>query len=134
MSPEILGFAALPGSESGGAVVWATEPLSMTCVRWGFLGLGLVANALLLTGRREGIWPAYVFLALGTLLFALVIVAIRGGTIVWGSGSGGIFPGIAAVTLFAFAGGGSIGYYVLALHVFRNWLGQAVSGGEQTSC
>ena len=129
-SPEIIRLATGSGIEWGGAAGLADGTLSMVFVRWGFCGLGLIANVMLLNGRRAGVWPAYAFLALGALLFALAIVSLRAGAIPWGSGTGGILPTIAAVALFAFVGGGSLGYYVLALHVFRNWVAQAGAAGE----
>jgi hypothetical protein len=130
IAPEILSLTAwlATGSDPRLSGTWADPMTGASIVRWVFCFLGLAVNVLLLIGRRQGTWPAYLYLVLGAGLFMLVVFSIRAGTIPLGGTEADLGPKSATIALFAFLGGGSLGYYVLALHVYRNWLKDGANG------
>ncbi len=122
LSPEVVGMMAGGGTDGAQVEVLAAGKAQIAALRWGFCLVGLAANWLLLSGRRAGLLPGVTFLAWEVLLFAVVIGSIRSGTSPWGNAAAGQHPAVAAVAVFAFLGGGSIGLYALALHEFRLWI------------
>jgi hypothetical protein len=131
LAPELLdsGWMGTGGPNGLRHLLQFDADAVQVVVRWTFGGVGLLAGLLLLTGRRSGIWPAYLFAALGAVIFGLVVAWFRASGVTLGGGGSSFGLTIGIVALGAFLGGGSLAYYVLALHVFRQWSSEVTRSG-----